>query len=69
MYERIFTNLTDIKCVPELNISIHTLIYIDSWKISLDSFIKITEILFNNKQENNSKTLNDLLELEKNKKN
>ena len=51
MYEKIFLNLSDIKCIPKLNISTHTMIYINTWNLNLDTYIKIIELINNNQRD------------------
>lgn len=43
IYLEILTNITDIKCMSELQLSTYTIIYLETWKIDLDSYIKIIE--------------------------
>lgn len=59
IYENIFIQLDDIKCVPNLNISVPTMIYINTWELSpLTYFQIIKKIPTINKSIN--KIINDL---------
>lgn len=52
MYVHILTNLDEIKCIPNLDLAVHSLLFINSWDISLESYIKILETFFNKPPKN-----------------
>ena len=52
IYIRILTNMSEIKCNEQLKIAIHTMLYIDTWKISTNTYIKIIETFFKKKKVN-----------------
>jgi hypothetical protein len=66
MYIHILTNLHEIKCIPEINLAIHTLIYMDTWNIDSESFVKIIEIFFNKNHKPAVALYDDFMEFEKN---
>ncbi|XWV26235.1 hypothetical protein QJ857_gp0841 [Tupanvirus soda lake] len=46
IYLQILTNVEDIKCIPDINLAVHTLFYISSWDIDTESFNKIVDTYF-----------------------
>jgi len=64
LYVYILTNLSEIKCIPEINIGVHTMLYIDTWEIDSDSFIKITNLFFHKKQRNLMEKYEEFIEFE-----
>lgn len=65
IYIRVLTNLSEIKCIPELKLTMHSLIYLNSWNIDSESYIKILEHFFRKKNNNMKFALNELIKLEK----
>lgn len=47
IYTKILTNLSEIKSIPEIKMALHTSLYISTWDISQDSYVKIIETFFN----------------------
>jgi hypothetical protein len=47
IYIQILTNLTEIKCLPQINLALHSLVYIDTWNIDYESYTKILDMFFN----------------------
>ncbi len=47
MYVKILTNLSEIKSIPEISIALHTFMYINTWDIDGESYVKIIETFFN----------------------
>ena len=64
MYEKIFSQMSDIKCIPKLDICTNTMIYIYSWNVEPKTLNKIVKVLMESVKPNTSKTLEDLVELE-----
>lgn len=52
IYLRILTNISEIKFIEELKIKVHSMLYIESWGISTESYIKIMETFFKKKKVN-----------------
>jgi len=65
IYIQILTNLSDIKSIPEINLALHTLLYIGTWNIDQESFMKITEKFFNKPIVNIQKICDAFAEFEK----
>jgi hypothetical protein len=46
IYTKILTNLSEIKSMSEIKIALHTLLYINTWNIDENSYLKIAEMFF-----------------------
>lgn len=57
IYSKILSNLTEIKSFPEIKISLHTLIYISTWDIDGDTYIKIADTFFGKRTFNLNETI------------
>lgn len=64
MYVRILSNISEIKCVPEINLALHTMLYIGTWEMDVDSFIKICEIFRKKKTSMGKDILHKLFKME-----
>jgi len=49
MYICVLINSPEIKCLPEINLTIQNLLVINTWKVPSDAYIRIVEIFFNKK--------------------
>lgn len=49
MYTHILNNLTDIKCIPDLKLATHTLVYFNTWNMDYESYTNLLENFFNDK--------------------
>ena len=47
MYIHILSNISEIRCIPEINLALHTFVYLDTWNIDNESFINIIGKFFN----------------------
>lgn len=47
IYRQILINLKNIKCIPEMNLGIHSLILLETWDIPIDTYIYIIDRFFN----------------------
>ena len=67
MYLEILTNISDIKCTPDIRLASHTILHLSTWRMSRNSFLNIMEIY--NKTQPPTKTVSkwcdELTELEK----
>jgi len=48
IYIQILTDNSEIKCIPDLKLGIHTLLYLNTWDIDHNSFNKIIETYLSN---------------------
>lgn len=60
MYINILDNLDDIKCFPDINLSLSTLAYLATWDMNQNSFMKIIEKFFNKPCKKIEEYYNDL---------
>lgn len=52
IYLRILTNMSEIKCNEKLKIAVHTIMYMETWDMSTNTYIKIMETFFKKKKVN-----------------
>lgn len=64
MYTQILTNVNEIICMPQINLALHSMIYIASWDIDSESFVRIIKTFFN-KQKNILDYYDELIKYEK----
>lgn len=50
MYTHILTNLSDFKCTPEIHVSLHSLLYIETWDIDIVTLAKIINLYLADKK-------------------
>jgi len=65
MYVHILTNLSEIKCFPEVKLGIHSMIYLNTWDIDTQSYNTILDLFFKKLQIDVHESYNKLIELEK----
>ena len=65
IYTQILTNLSEIKCMPEINLALHTLLYISTWDIDCESYNNILDLFFNKPISNTIEAFDTLLIMEK----
>jgi len=64
IYLSILNNPDEIKCLPPINLSVQSLIVLDSWNINPESYVKILEQFFNKPQDNFDANWNELQKIE-----
>lgn len=67
MYIEILNNVSSIKCIPEISMASHTILYLSTWKIDADSFLKISDLYNKRPKKSREEYLNDLAQMEKKK--
>ena len=65
MYIQILTNIQCIKCFPEINLMPNSMLYLSTWSMDSDSFLKISDLYNNHPKKTMAECFKDLVELEK----
>jgi hypothetical protein len=63
LYVTLLTNINDVKCIPEFNISPNSLLYIDTWNLPDFTYVNIIGKFFNKSEKNADKCFDEYAKL------